>query len=93
MIKRLLIAFEDFLGSSIASQVMPPWNTLTQNCTFAQKTLSKHPKILIISDISKNLNFKGSKIEGEFDDVCTWMVQRTYKGKFHFCRGIVGKNV
>ena len=44
-------------------------------------------------DGDKNLNFNGSKIEGEFDDVCTWMVQRTYKGKFHFCRGIVGKNV
>ena len=26
-------------------------------------------------------------------DVCIWMVQRSYKGKFHFCRGIVGKNV
>ena len=31
MITRLSIAFEDFLGSSIASQVMPPWTQTFKN--------------------------------------------------------------
>ena len=33
MITRLSIAFEDFLGSSIASQVMPPWAQRTKALT------------------------------------------------------------
>ena len=34
MITRSSIAFEDFLGSSIAPQVMPPWSQLAQYLTF-----------------------------------------------------------
>ena len=79
IITRSSIAFEDFLGSSIAPQVMPPWTPLSRcdNCSADHLFMCKYKDV----DVCMNTNFEcgGWKIcEDGLDGVKDCWRRRSY---------------